>query len=1813
MSTKPTYGKALVLTFGFLLFSLLGNGQVIFDGDNCEPYGAAQIVDGDDVSSDPSDLLNFWASAQRDGGIDYLYLTFSRVSSGAAGFTFYINTDCDINTGDSSNQGADILLLFGIKKTGGVFSVTNTDIYNYSGGSYFDSLLDFNAKIGESNCLDPTSEGEFIELRIELNSFFDPCQSVCNSFSIENVSSSASPSINSTTIDSFSASIPIGINSSPVAQFAHPINHCVGEDITFYGSPSTYYDSNSYTILTAPDSNDNIVSYEWDFDYDGITFNTQQTGSTPSYTYISSGNYTIALRVTDSFGCTNIDQQTIIIFDNLTPLFTYNPLNTCYSVDFNSSTTVDPTGGNNLIFEWDFSYDNVTFNLEDTGASLNYIFPSCGSYQVALRVTDPDGAGLCQPAILIQTVSVTETEVPIWTTAINSLNVTLECDDTLGLTNTMAFVPVSSDNCDASPTIAKSTGAFVADVGCTSNGTYTNTWTSTDSCGNISMVFTQVITIQDTTAPTWTTAASNLDIILDCDDSNGLTNAMALAPVSNDGCDTSPIITKTTGAFDADVSCTTNGTYTNTWTSTDSCGNISAVFTQVISIQDTTAPTWTTAINSLNIALECDDATGLSNAMALAPISYDICDTSPTITKTTGAFVADVSCASNGTYTNTWTSTDTCGNISAVFTQIISIQDTTAPTWTTAINSLNITLECDDITGLTNAMALVPFSNDNCDGAPTVTKTTGAFVADVSCASNGTYTNTWTSTDGCGNISAVFTQVISIQDTTAPTWTTAINSLNITLECDDTIGLSNAMALAPVSNDICDASPTITKTTGAFVADVSCASNGTYTNTWTSTDACGNISAVFTQVISIQDTTAPTWDTASNNLNVTLECDDSTGLSNAMALVPVSNDNCDGTPVLSKTTGAFVADVSCASNGTYTNTWTSSDACGNISAIFTQVISIQDTTAPTWTTAINSLNITLECDDTTELTNAMALVPVSNDNCDGAPTVTKTTGAFVADVSCASNGTYTNTWTSTDACGNISAVFTQVISIQDTTAPTWTTAINSFNITLECDDTTGLSNAMALVPISNDNCDGTPVLSKTTGTFVADVSCASNGTYTNTWTSTDICGNISAVFTQVISIQDTTAPTWATATNNLNFTLECDDSTGLNNAMTLSPVSNDNCDGSPVLSKTTGAFVADVSCASNGTYTNTWISTDACGNISTVFTQIISIQDTTAPTWTTATNNLNVTLECDDTIGLTNAMALAPVSNDNCDGAPTITKTTGAFVADVSCASNGSYTNTWTSTDACGNISTVFTQVISIQDTTAPNWITASNSLNFTLECDDSNGLNNAMALAPVSNDGCDGTPVISKTTGAFIVDVSCASNGTYTNTWTSRDACGNISAVFTQIISIQDTSAPSWTTASNNLNVTLECDDSTGLNEAMALSPVSNDNCDGSPVLSKTTGAFVADVSCASNGTYTNTWTSTDTCGNISAVFTQIISIQDTTAPTGIAPLDVLDLSCLDDIPDADINAVTNIADNCSNQVEISVADTNNGGSGCYGDPYIITRTYTLRDACNNTTDLIQLITAESIIAPNAGIDTATTLCYTDEYIDLFSLIEGTPDIGGTWFPELESGTNIFDPKVDFAGDYIYTVVGDCICADAFSTLSVSINEAPIITNIEVNDCAEENSIIIYAEGANSGSLYDSTNFEYSIDGVTFQDDNVFENVSPGAHTIVVRDKNGCGYDRAPSDIIIIGIDAPDYFTPNGDSYHDTWHIRNIQDFSSAKIYIFDRFGKLIIELGPNSQGWDGTFQGKRLPATDYWFQAELPCSQGDIITKKGHFSLLR
>jgi gliding motility-associated-like protein len=242
----------------------------------------------------------------------------------------------------------------------------------------------------------------------------------------------------------------------------------------------------------------------------------------------------------------------------------------------------------------------------------------------------------------------------------------------------------------------------------------------------------------------------------------------------------------------------------------------------------------------------------------------------------------------------------------------------------------------------------------------------------------------------------------------------------------------------------------------------------------------------------------------------------------------------------------------------------------------------------------------------------------------------------------------------------------------------------------------------------------------------------------------------------------------------------------------------------------------------------------------------------------------------------------------------------------------------------------------------------------------------------------------------------------------------------------------------------------------------------------------------------------------------------------------------------------------------------------------------------------------------PKIDLEENITICLptTEALIDA-GILDGTPtsDYQFQWYTDGGLMPGITTPSIVIYTPAVYSVdVTNTFGCTKTRVITVSGSEAATIQSIDVVDLAEINSIMVNVTGL---GLY-----EYAIDDVNgpYQESNLFDNLPMGLHEIYVRDQNGCG-SVGPITVPVLGV--PQYFTPNGDGYNDYWNVKGVsaQFNYLSRILIFDRFGKLLKQIGTTGLGWDGTFNGHAMPADDYWYSIQF--EDGRIV--KGHFALKR
>lgn len=624
------------------------------------------------------------------------------------------------------------------------------------------------------------------------------------------------------------------------------------------------------------------------------------------------------------------------------------------------------------------------------------------------------------------------------------------------------------------------------------------------------------------------------------------------------------------------------------------------------------------------------------------------------------------------------------------------VQDVTAPTLTCPVA---ITVECGgsiepDVTGS-------PVVIDDYDPAPVVAYVDAPVSAD-------TFVRTWTATDASGNATSC-DQAITLEDTTPPV-----------LTCPEAIALDCAASVdpeftgLPEVTDACDPTPIVAYSDADPIEN-------TFIRTWTATDASGNVDSC-QQEITRTDVTPPVVVCPAD---VAVGCGDpsdpeATGYATA-------TDDCDAAPVVTFT------DLS--EENIITRTWVATDAAGNESEPCNQLITVEDAAAPV---VVCPPDLTIDC--------AVSPVPentgyaTATDDCDTEPEVSYTDSV--------EGSTIVRSWVAVDNGGNTSDACVQVITVQDTEAPTIAcpSDIAIFNTDPIEPDFTGY-------PDVTDNCDPAPIVNH------ADVT--AEDLITREWTATDNQGNVSSCMQQITILNR--APEVVCAEDVI---VDIGDEI-------VATVSATDADGDPVIVSVEdlmsfatfdGSHVTALpTCSDAGSYMVRFIATDA------------SLADTCY--WSVMINadGISPVVSCPEDIAVANDPGVcgAVVSfeigaTDNCEVAGiTATPASGSLFAP------GETVVQVTALDATGNeAGCSFT--VTVTDAEAP---TLTCPADVAVECGTS--AEPEITGFAVAVDACDDEPTVGYTDvqDGYVIE----------RTWTAADASGNESTPCVQVITIEN------------------------------------------------------------------------------------------------------------------------------------------------------------------------------------------------------------------------------------------------------------------------------------------------------------------------------------------------------------------------------------------------------------------------------------------
>jgi gliding motility-associated-like protein len=364
-----------------------------------------------------------------------------------------------------------------------------------------------------------------------------------------------------------------------------------------------------------------------------------------------------------------------------------------------------------------------------------------------------------------------------------------------------------------------------------------------------------------------------------------------------------------------------------------------------------------------------------------------------------------------------------------------------------------------------------------------------------------------------------------------------------------------------------------------------------------------------------------------------------------------------------------------------------------------------------------------------------------------------------------------------------------------------------------------------------------------------------------------------------------------------------------------------------------------------------WVAADDQGNIDTFFFSI-NYTDTLPPVFTSPTPP-DLFIDCAEDY----PPPFARTATDNCNP-PTIVATAADNPPPPgsNCGTETTIVRTWTAIDALGN-TTIDTQLITIGvDLIPPDMGTPPADGTFSCDFTDYQTwlTTQRNTILIDATDNCSILTLTDDAPPSF--DEGC---GSVTVLFTLSDGCGltdTASATYTVI----DTVPP--TLMGLPADTTIDC-------SAMIPAPPSlsaTDNCDANPPMptfSETT-TQTSDSTCTDYSyQIIRSWVVSDGCGNTDSV-AQVITVIDTIAPTFSPPADTA-LDCtLGDIDPSITGEPFDLSDNCG--VSFSVTFSDETDTLSCDQNLLIERTWTVTDACGNSSSSVQMISLVDTIPPS-------------------------------------------------------------------------------------------------------------------------------------------------------------------------------------------------------------------------------------------------------
>ena len=620
------------------------------------------------------------------------------------------------------------------------------------------------------------------------------------------------------------------------------------------GNFTLYYTDSDSSLSVSDGESVDTASMDPTFDYTA-TYYINQTSLVYELTFTDDGNggYTIALSITpeDTSSCSSGGSSSETIDNSVCDANNQTGNFTLYYTDSDSSLSVsDGESVDTASMDPTFDY-TATYYINQTSLvyELTFTDDGNGGYTIALSIT-PEDTSSCSSG-----GGGADTTAPIITSETTGTNL----DENSGAGQTVYTITASDDSGIASYgiggtdvsllSVVITTGDVTlnADPDYETKSSYSFTVTATDNAGNTSASTTVTFSINDLddTSPVVTSGTTGTNLAENSGSGQTVytitaTDAVGVESYAIDGTDASLLsVNSSTGvvSLTADPDYETKSSYSFTVTASDAAGNTSASTTVTFSItdEDDTPPVVTSGTTGTNLAENSGSGQTVytitaTDAVGVESYAIDGTDASLlSVNSSTGvvSLTADPDYETKSSYSFTVTASDAAGNTSASTTVTFSITDVDEIPPVITVTSGTDTVQIGSTWTDAGATA---------DGGETVTSS-----GTVDTTTVGTYTITYSATDAVGNTGTATRTVTVVLDNTPPV-ITLLGEATVTIEFGSTYSDAGATA---------DGGETVTSSGTVDTSTV-----GTYTITYSATDAVGNTGTAI-RTVNVVDTTAP--------------------------------------------------------------------------------------------------------------------------------------------------------------------------------------------------------------------------------------------------------------------------------------------------------------------------------------------------------------------------------------------------------------------------------------------------------------------------------------------------------------------------------------------------------------------------------------------------------------------------------------------------------------------------------------------------------------------------------------------------------------------------------------------------------------------------------------------------------------------------------------------------------------------------------------------------------------------------------------------